>query len=254
MTIDHPPLAFIDPHVSELTFPLLSQAWDKDSDAPGLLAIGGDLSPERLKLAYKQGIFPWFGDDDPIMWWSPDPRMVLYPRQFKFYRSLSKTLRSFLKTPGCEICIDCDFAQVIDACSAIERKGEGGTWIVPAMRDAYKTLHQQDVAHSFETWANGELIGGLYGISIGGMFYGESMFSRQSNASKLALCGLVAFARYYGIALIDCQQKTAHLTSLGGYTIARDLFVKQMQCAQQKQPPNWQEHRLSAKVWATLLP
>lgn len=249
----YPPLPFLDPDNEEMEFPPLSQAWGQGTPAPGLLAMGGDLSLKRLQHAYRQGIFPWFGKNEPIMWWSTDPRMVLYPQDFKISHSLKKTLRHFLKADGCEIRIDCGFKNVISACSEVSRKNQDGTWIIPEMIDAYVRLHEAGMVHSFETWVNNKLVGGLYGISIGGIFYGESMFSYQSDASKLALCGLVAFARFYYIELIDCQQKTAHLTSLGGRTVSRERFIEQMRQAQKIAPPNWEHRTVTQSMWETLL-
>lgn len=237
-----------------MTFPPVERAWPHDSPAPGLLAWGGNLSLERLKLAYAEGIFPWFSVEDPILWWSPDPRMVLYPGQFKLSRSLRKTLRRFLHTAGCEIRINTAFRKVMTACASVERPGQDGTWIVPDIIDAYTCFHEHGYAHSFETWINGTLAGGLYGVALGGMFYGESMFAHQTDASKLALCGLIAYARFHGIKLIDCQQKTAHLASLGGGSIPRAQFVQEMKQAQQQPCAPWGSGVCDGAIWHTLLP
>lgn len=242
----------IDPYKYPMAFPPLEYAWGQDSPAPGLLARGGDLSIERLVLAYSQGIFPWFSEGEPILWWSLDPRLVLYPQEFKFSRSLKKTLKAFLSVPGCEIKVDTHFEQVIKNCALSERNGQDGTWISPQIIKAYTQLHEQGFAHSFETWVNGELVGGLYGVNLGGMFYGESMFFKQKDASKLALCGLMAFARAAGIKLIDCQQETAHLKSLGARSISRSLFADEMKQAIQKDVPFWVVGTLPNTYWKKL--
>lgn len=187
----------------------------------GLLAIGGDLSPERLISAYRQGIFPWYSADQPILWWSPDPRCVLYPDQLKISRSLYKTLKSKKFT----VTIDQAFTQVIEACSA-PRTYEENTWISSAMKQAYRDLHQLGYAHSVETWLEGELVGGLYGLSMGKLFFGESMFSRCSDASKVAFVHLVKHLAAYDFPLIDCQLPNNHLLSLGACTIPRTEFLK----------------------------
>ena len=206
-------------------FPPLTQAWDANTPAPGLLAAGASLAPERLIEAYRRGIFPWFSPGQPILWWSPDPRMLLRTENFKLHPSLRKTLRQFMRTPGCELRIDHDFALVMRHCASTPRAGQGGTWIVPAMIEAYQMLHQQGLAHSIETWRDGELVGGLYCVAIGGMVYGESMFTLRRDASKIALSALVALCLSQGLDAIDCQQNTAHLASLGAAEIARAEFV-----------------------------
>lgn len=194
------------------------------SEPNGLLAAGGDLSPARLLDAYRHGIFPWFGEDDPILWWSPDPRMVLYPHEFKLSRSLRKTLHR----KGYEVRTDTAFEQVMRACAA-PRKGQAGTWILEEMVTAYGELHRMGYAHSVETWIGGELAGGLYGMSIGKMFYGESMFSRRTDASKIALAHLCKQLERWRFGLIDCQMNTPHLASLGAREIPRAAFLLEMQ-------------------------
>ena len=189
----------------------------------GLLAAGGDLSPQRLIAAYTRGIFPWFNPGDPILWWSPDPRMVLFPGELKVSRSLRKTL----KKQACEIRIDTAFRQVMEACAA-PRDEHGGTWIAPAMIAAYTELHWQGIAHSVETWMDGKLVGGLYGVGLGRMFYGESMFSTTSDASKIAFVHLVRQLEHWGYGMIDCQMKTAHLASLGAREIPRAQFCQKL--------------------------
>ena len=192
-------------------------------DPNGLLCAGADLSPERLLSAYRQGIFPWYSGREPILWWSPDPRMVLFCDELKVSRSLSKSLRN----KGYEVRMDADFARVIKACAA-PRKGESGTWLGKAMQAAYVSLHRLGHAHSFETWRAGRLVGGLYGVMIGRMFYGESMFSTETDASKVALVGLVEELRRRGMPLIDCQQRTPLLASLGAREIPRREFLRRV--------------------------
>jgi leucyl/phenylalanyl-tRNA--protein transferase len=204
--------------------PDTADALAKDSVAPGLLCFGGSLSLARLEQAYRHGVFPWFSEGQPVLWWAPDPRMVLPVAEFTLHASLKKTLRRFVRTPGCEVRIDTAFADVLLACAQAPREGQDGTWIVPRMRAAYRRWHLAGAAHSFETWVNGELVGGLYGIGLGGMFFGESMFMRRSDASKIALAALVCFCRSQGISLIDCQQNTRHLASFGAKEIPRLRF------------------------------
>ena len=189
----------------------------------GLLAAGADLSPGRLLAAYRQGIFPWFNAGEPILWWSPDPRMVLRPDGFKLSRSLAKTLRSGRYA----VSFDRAFTEVMQACAA-PRDGQAGTWIQPEIVAAYTALHRLGYAHSVESWRDGQLVGGLYGVAIGRMFYGESMFSRQADASKVALAHLCAGLTAAGFGLIDCQMKTAHLASLGADEIPRAEFIRQV--------------------------
>lgn len=189
----------------------------------GLLAAGGDLSSRRLLAAYARGIFPWFNPGEPILWWSPDPRMVLFPDEFKVSRSLRKRLARDDYT----VRADTAFAEVMSACAA-PRDGQRGTWISDEMRAAYSALHELGVAHSIETWMEGELVGGLYGIALGRMFYGESMFMRRTDASKLALAHLVARLKSWGFGMIDCQMETAHLASLGARPIPRSEFAQRL--------------------------
>ena len=231
-------------------FPPTAQALGPDSDAPGLLAAGGALTVERLEQAYRRGIFPWYSPGQPVLWWSPDPRMVLPVAAFKLHRSLSKTLRRFLATPGCEIRFDSAFEPVIARCATTPRNGQHGTWIVPALRDAYCEWHHVGVAHSVETWVEGRLVGGLYGVNIGRMFFGESMFSHATDASKIALAALVAFCRGHGIELIDCQQATTHLASFGAREIPRADFEHHLARTLDQPPPlAW---TYDPAHWATL--
>ncbi|MBI1943794.1 MAG: leucyl/phenylalanyl-tRNA--protein transferase [Betaproteobacteria bacterium] len=189
----------------------------------GLLCAGADLSPRRLLEAYRRGIFPWYSGGEPILWWSPDPRMVLYCDELKVSRSLAKSMRN----KGFEVRIDSAFSHVIAAC-AEPRKGAAGTWLGKDMRRAYLTLHREGHAHSFETWQGGRLVGGLYGIAIGRMFYGESMFARATDASKVALVALAGELAARGFPLIDCQQRTPLLASLGAREIPRRQFLRRV--------------------------
>lgn len=187
----------------------------------GLLAAGADLSIDRLLAAYRNGIFPWFSEGDPLLWWSPDPRMVLFTAELKVSRSLAKSIRN----RGYDVRIDTAFETVLEGCAG-PRRDQPGTWLGPEMRTAYHRLHQLGYAHSFETWQRGTLVGGLYGIAIGRMFFGESMFSRATDASKVALAALVGELRARGFPMIDCQMNTSHLASLGAREIRRDDFVR----------------------------
>jgi len=198
-------------------FPPVTQALRRPN---GLLAAGADLSPERLIAAYAQGIFPWFSGDEPVLWWSPDPRMALIPARIKISRSLKKTLRR----GDYEVRLDTAFAEVMRQCAAL-RAGQDGTWITSAMQQAYQRLHELGYAHSVEVWMDGALTGGLYGVAIGRAFYGESMFSRASDASKIALAHLCRYLEHQGFAVIDCQMETPHLASLGARPVPRHEFV-----------------------------
>jgi leucyl/phenylalanyl-tRNA--protein transferase len=194
------------------------------SDAPGLLAAGGKPTPQRLTEAYSRGIFPWYSEGQPVLWWSPDPRMVLLTDEFKLSRSLRKTVKRFAASSNCELRIDTAFRRVITACAQTPRDGQDGTWIVPEMIEAYCAWHRQGRAHSFETWIDGELVGGLYGVSLGRMFFGESMFAHRTDASKIAFAALVCFCRENRVPMIDCQQHTGHLASMGARELRRPEF------------------------------
>ncbi len=198
-------------------FPPLEAALD---DPPGLLAAGGDLTTRRIIAAYRRGIFPWYSPGQPVLWWSPDPRAVLYPAEFRRSRSLAKSERN----RGYETRLDVDFGTIMDQCAA-PRDYAQGTWITPEMRAAYVALHALGRAHSVETWAGEELVGGLYGVQLGRVFFGESMFSRRSDASKVALARLVAECQARGIVAIDCQMHTPHLQRLGSQVLPRSEFV-----------------------------
>jgi len=231
-------------------FPAPATAWGAHDPAPGLLAAGAALDVEHLLRAYASGIFPWFSSGQPVLWWSPDPRMVLRTADFRVHRSLRKTLQAFTDTAGCEIRIDHGFEAVIRACSGAPRPGQDGTWIVPDMVRAYTALHRAGHAHSVETWIDGELAGGLYCVNIGLAVFGESMFARRSDASKIALAALVAFCRAHGVAAIDCQQNTRHLASLGAAEMARADFIRQVHSAAQKPAPDW---KFAPVYWSSIL-
>jgi leucyl/phenylalanyl-tRNA--protein transferase len=190
----------------------------------GLLAVGGDLSQKRLLLAYSMGIFPWYSEAEPILWWSPDPRLVLYPGELYVSKSLKKTIKKDLF----QITMDQAFEKVISACAQTRRENDGGTWIVDEMINAYCELHASGFAHSVEAWQNEKLAGGLYGVSLGKCFFGESMFTRITNASKVAFVALVKHLNALGFDLIDCQITTEHLVSFGAHEIPRALFLDQL--------------------------
>ncbi|HHH13116.1 MAG TPA: leucyl/phenylalanyl-tRNA--protein transferase [Thiolapillus brandeum] len=208
----------LDGSPPDLPFPDPATA---ETEPDGLLAVGGDLSPARLVNAYRQGIFPWYSAGQPILWWSPDPRMVLFPERLHVSRSLRRTLRR----GTFEVTFDRDFGAVIRACAA-PREGQGGTWITPEMIDAYETLHRLGLAHSVEAWHRGELAGGLYGVALGRLFFGESMFSAVSDASKVAFVQLVRTLQALGCPMIDCQVHTDHLESLGAELVPRRHFLQ----------------------------
>jgi leucyl/phenylalanyl-tRNA---protein transferase len=211
------PLRWLDPDDVEAPFPDVEYAF-KEPD--GLLAIGGDLSPSRLLRAYRQGIFPWYSDDQPILWWSPDPRNVLYPERLRMSRSLRRTL----KQNAFVVTTDTAFRRVIMCCAEPRGAGEG-TWLTPDMIEAYSRLHTLGYAHSAESWYEGELVGGLYGLALGKVFFGESMFARRSDASKVAFVRLVEHLRQWGYVLIDCQVASAHLASFGAEPVRRRDFI-----------------------------
>jgi len=215
--------------ITETTFPPVTQALKSPN---GLLAAGGDLSAPRLLEAYRHGIFPWFSAGDPILWWSPDPRMVLFPSEFKLSPSLRKTLRQ----GRYEVLTDSAFEQVMRACAA-PRDGANGTWILDEMIQAYCELHRMGYAHSVEVWMEGELVGGLYGVCIGRMFYGESMFSRKTDTSKIALAHLCKQLELWDFGMIDCQMNTPHLASLGAREIPRKEFIARLETLIELEPP-----------------
>jgi len=219
---------------ADSVFPPIEAALDEPN---GLLAAGGDLSPSRVLAAYRRGIFPWFGAGQPILWWSPDPRMVLYVDEFKVSRSLGKRVRR----GDFEIRVDTAFNDVIELCAQTPRRGQLGTWITPAIMDAYRELHTEGYGHSVEAWRDDELVGGLYGLALDRMFFGESMFAHETDASKVALVGLVALLRRLGMPLIDCQQETSHLASFGARPIPRRAFATHLNelIHSTAPPPGW---------------
>jgi leucyl/phenylalanyl-tRNA--protein transferase len=226
-------LYILDPNNPNQEFPPVDQA---ELDPDGLLAIGGDLSTTRLLIAYRSGIFPWYSDGQPILWWSPDPRTILYPKQFRKSRSLRKDIRNSNLT----ITIDQAFEDVIAACAA-PRQNQPGTWITDEMQQAYLNLFKQGDAHSVEVWEQSRLIGGLYGVAVGKVYFGESMFSSRSNASKIALLFLCEKLTEWGYELIDCQVYSEHLISLGAEEIPRSEFCKLLEtfCPAKPDSESW---------------
>ena len=205
--------------IDEIMFPPPDKA-----EPDGLLAVGGDLTSERLLLAYKLGIFPWYNEDQPILWWSPDPRLILEPGEFH----VSRRLRQILNQGIFQVTFDKAFARVIRACARARRKGQNGTWITPAMEKAYIRLHELGFGHSAESWLDGELVGGIYGVSLGKCFFGESMFSYKANGSKAALAALIERLKAWDFHMIDAQVTTRHLISLGAKEVPRSIFLKRL--------------------------
>lgn len=203
----------------------------------GLLAAGADLSPARLIDAYRRGIYPWYSEGQPVLWWSPDPRMVLFVEEFKISRSLARRVRR----GDFELRCDTAFDAVIDACASAPREGQRGTWITDEMIAAYRRLHLLGYGHSVEAWQADELVGGLYGIALGNVFFGESMFTRATDASKVCLAALVALLQQRGVGLVDCQQETEHLASMGARPIRRQQFARALGelINSNKPPPGW---------------
>jgi len=236
-----PPLTWLEPGQA---LPPPEQAWGPGSTAPGLLAAGTELSVTRLLQAYRQGCFPWFSPGQPVLWWSPDPRMVLQPSRFRWHRSLRQSMRKWRVTPGFELVFDRDFEQVMQQCASQPRAGQQGTWIVPAMVQAYCELHARGHAHSAEVWYQGELVAGLYFVSIGHAVFGESMFTHLRDGSKMALAMLVSVALRHGVPLIDCQQNTRHLASLGAGEIGRDQFLQILRLSQERPAIDWPRQTL----------
>lgn len=228
-------LFILDPNNPNQQFPPVEQA---EQETDGLVAVGGDLSTTRLLNAYSSGIFPWYSDDQPILWWSPDPRMILYPNQLKISRSLGKNIRNSNLT----FTIDHAFADVMTACAA-PRQNQPGTWITDDMKQAYQALFKLGHAHSVEVWEEDNLVGGVYGVAIGQVFFGESMFSRRNNASKMALAHLCERLIIWGYALIDCQVYSDHLTTLGAEEIPRPEFCSLLQklCNTAPSTDSWQK-------------
>lgn len=228
-------LTLLNPDDPEQAFPPLHKALREPN---GLLAFGGCLSPQRIVNAYRQGIFPWYSPGEPILWWSPNPRLVIFPDKLQISRSLNKTLRKQLF----DIRFDTAFPAVIDACAA-PRDEHGGTWISEDMKQAYRKLHELGIAHSFEAWQDGQLVGGLYGVAIGRVFFGESMFHRRTDASKVAFVHMVRQLTAWNYQLIDCQVSTDHLLSLGAEEIPREAFENMLHqyCTQLPHPQAWKQ-------------
>jgi len=228
-------LVLLDPHASDEPFPPVEMAW---SEPNGLLAFGGDLSPTRLINAYKSGIFPWYNPDEPIYWWSPDPRSVLYPNKIHISKSLRKSIRSLLNK-GYSIRFDSDFAGVVQSCAA-PRMQSGGTWITNEMFHAYIRLHNLGIAHSVEVWNDkNKLVGGLYGVATGGVFSGESMFSTERDVSKIAFVALAWHMQHWSYSLIDCQIENSHLSSMGAENISRKEYLQILKTSRGFDHKNW---------------
>lgn len=258
----HPMIAWLDADAP--AFPPTHLALGADSQAPGLLAASDALELPTLQLAYRHGIFPWYGPDQPVMWWSPDPRMVLPVQDFKLSHSLRKSIQKLRRDHRLEIRIDHDFKAIIGHCAHTNRRDQAGTWIVADMQTAYLQWHLNGLAHqhqthqappsqphSVEVWLDGALAGGLYGVHVGQMFYGESMFTLITDASKMALAALVCFCRAHHIRVIDCQQQTSHLASLGANPWSRDRFEAHLAETVDLPPPRtWAYHD---DMWHTLI-
>ncbi|MEE9524592.1 MAG: leucyl/phenylalanyl-tRNA--protein transferase [Thermodesulfovibrionales bacterium] len=219
----------------EIIFPPVELA-----DADGLIAVGGDLSVERLVTAYTEGIFPWYSEGSPILWWSPDPRLILLPEELK----VSRSLRQVIKKGGFTVTLDAAFDEVITSCSGVHKDRDGGTWITDEMVDAYRALHYAGVAHSVESWYDDKLVGGLYGISLGGVFFGESMFNVRSDASKVVFVTLVKQLIKWGYSLIDCQVTTRHLMTFGAREIPRSEFMAILS--------NAIKHPMPSRAWSDM--
>ncbi|HOB65910.1 leucyl/phenylalanyl-tRNA--protein transferase [Ottowia sp.] len=232
-------------------FPPLAQAWPGQSPAPGLVAAGGALDVPTLRAAYSSTIFPWFSEGEPILWWSPDPRMVLQVAQYRVRRSLRKALQRFRDDPACEVRVDSAFTDVIEACAGAARPGQSGTWIGPDMRAAYVALHRAGHAHSVETWVQGRLVAGLYCVTIGRAVFGESMFTHVADGSKIALSALVALCRAQGLPLIDCQQNTRHLAFMGAAEMPRAEFARCVATLAAQPTPAW---HFDPVYWSEVLP
>lgn len=231
--------------------PPTANALTQDDGANGLLAAGAELTTERLIEAYPKGVFPWFSEGEPVLWWTPDPRMVLMLDEFKISASFRKIIKRAVHDPELTIVADADFARTMESCGA-PRAQQSGTWINPIMMTAYRGLHAMGLAHSVEVHRAGEVVGGLYCVAIGRMVFGESMFSRESNASKLALAALVAWMRRHGGLVIDCQQRTHHLASLGGREIARSVFESMITPLVKDAPLPWAAEPITRDVLCDL--
>jgi leucyl/phenylalanyl-tRNA--protein transferase len=236
-----PPLTWIEPGQA---LPSADHAWGAHTHAPGLVAAGQDLSAMRLVESYSQGIFPWFSSGQPVLWWSPDPRMVLCPPHFRLHRSLRQALKRGQLQQGFSLCFDRDFQQVIERCSQTARTGQSGTWIVPDMVRAYQELHSLGLAHSAELWLKGSLVAGLYFVALGHAVFGESMFTTVTDGSKMTLALLVSVCLQHGIEAIDCQQNTKHLASLGAQEMPRAEFLALIEQARHMPSVDWTSQTL----------
>jgi leucyl/phenylalanyl-tRNA--protein transferase len=234
--------------------PPVSGAWDASSPAPGLLAASSDLSAQRLMDAYAEGVFPWFNVGQPVLWWSPDPRMVLQTRDFRFHRSLQQSLKRLSTNPDFELCFDRDFAQVIRRCATSPRAGQKGTWIVPQMVAAYEDLHRTGLAHSCELRIRGELVAGLYFVALGHAVFGESMFTTVTDGSKMALACLVSVCLQHGVCAIDCQQNTRHLALMGAREIPRSDFLQGVHAGREQAPIDWARQSFNWTALASSVP
>jgi leucyl/phenylalanyl-tRNA--protein transferase len=230
-------------------FPSPRKYSDIDPEVPGLIAISETINAEQLYRAYREGIFPWYSDGQPILWWSPNPRMVLNPKNFKISKSFRKILKDVLIDSNWEVRIDYDFHETILSCATQKRKNQHGTWITNSIMQAYRTLHENKHAHSIETFYKGQRVGGLYCVNLGQMIYGESMFSDKDNASKIALATLSAWCIAQDIQMIDCQQETKHLTSLGGEPISRNEFLDHLDQKCDARIPNWEFNKGVLASW-----
>jgi leucyl/phenylalanyl-tRNA---protein transferase len=241
-------ITWLGPH-DPFPNPLLTP--DPDPSVPGLIAVSERIYPGQLSHAYQLGIFPWYSDNQPVLWWSPDPRMVLKPALFKCSDSLKKSIRVFIKKASTRIEVDGNFNEIIRACATSERRDQDGTWITHEIMDAYTTLHEQGHAHSIAVFEQDQLIGGLYCVSFGSMVFGESMFSRKPGASKIALAALSSWCLQTGMPMIDCQQETAHLRSLGAAPIARSEFLQALQISlnQTKMEKSWTFDKQILTYW-----
>lgn len=246
---DHPPpLKALRPGEP---FPPIEQAWGPDDPAPGLLAVGGALDVPTLRAAYAATIFPWFSEGEPLLWWSPDPRMVLRTECFRLHRSLRKVIARFRATPGCTVRVNTAFDAVMLACAHTPRAGGAGTWISEDMRAAYGQLHRAGQAHSVEVWLGQRLAAGLYCVALGQAVFGESMFTHVTDGSKIALAALVALCRAHGMPLIDCQQNTQHLAFMGAAEMPRADFARQVATLAARPGPRWQFDPI---YWNALFP
>ena len=241
-------ITWLGPHDS-FPNPLLTP--DPDPSVPGLIAVSERIYPDQLLQAYQLGIFPWYSDEQPVLWWSPDPRMVLKPDHFKCSESLRKSIRLFCQDTHSQLLVDADFGAVIRACATSSRKDQDGTWITHEIMDAYTTIHEQGHAHSIAVIEKSQIIGGLYCVAFGSIVFGESMFSRKPGASKIALAALSAWSIQNHISLIDCQQETEHLRSLGAVPIPRQEFLEQLQISlnQSKIEKSWTFNKVILTHW-----